>query len=92
MPETKTSWAWRTATVFGIGRLQPGPGTYASAVTALLWFIVARALQPALHSMRFGVGTLTPASLAMSICATVILLLSGIFVFQRTERTFIDTV
>jgi lipopolysaccharide transport system permease protein len=40
----------------------------------------------------FGVGTLTTISLAMSIGATVILLLSGIFVFQRTERTFIDTV
>jgi lipopolysaccharide transport system permease protein len=40
----------------------------------------------------FGIGTLTPVSLAMSIGATVILLLSGIFVFQRTERTFIDTV
>ncbi|HEV2963725.1 MAG TPA: phosphatidylglycerophosphatase A [Candidatus Angelobacter sp.] len=29
------------ATFFGIGHLRPGPGTYASAVTVLLWWAVA---------------------------------------------------
>jgi phosphatidylglycerophosphatase A len=30
------------ATFFGIGHLRPGPGTYASAVTVLLWWAGAR--------------------------------------------------
>ncbi|MGZ4839798.1 MAG: hypothetical protein ACXVZR_14705, partial [Terriglobales bacterium] len=38
----KTAWAWLVATFFGIGRLNPGPGTWASVATVLLW----RALAP----------------------------------------------
>ena len=41
----KTTWArtwnWTVATFFGIGRLKPGPGTYASAATAALWLLAA---------------------------------------------------
>lgn len=32
------------ATFFGIGRLGPGPGTWASLATVLLWWIAARAV------------------------------------------------
>jgi len=32
------------ATFFGIGRLRPGPGTWASALTVLLWAALAREL------------------------------------------------
>jgi phosphatidylglycerophosphatase A len=32
------------ATFFGIGRLRPGPGTWASAVTVILWSFVAHSL------------------------------------------------
>jgi phosphatidylglycerophosphatase A len=42
-------WATLTATFFGIGRLHPGPGTWGSAVTVLLWAALARALNPALR-------------------------------------------
>ena len=35
-------WAWTIGTFFGIGRLRPGPGTWASAVTVLLWGLLAR--------------------------------------------------
>ena len=38
--------AWAIATFFGIGRLRPGPGTYASAVTTALWWLGARGLTP----------------------------------------------
>jgi len=31
-----------TATFFGIGRLRPGPGSWGSAVTVLLWWAVSR--------------------------------------------------
>ncbi len=34
-------WATVTATFFGIGRLKPGPGTWASAATTLLWFFLS---------------------------------------------------
>jgi phosphatidylglycerophosphatase A len=40
------------ATFFGIGRLRPGPGTWASAVTVLFWAALAHALAP---SFRTGV-------------------------------------
>jgi phosphatidylglycerophosphatase A len=33
----RTLWAWAVATFFGVGFLKPGPGTYASAITVLLW-------------------------------------------------------
>ena len=39
---SRTRWAWELATFFGVGRLQPGPGTWASAVTVVLWWELAR--------------------------------------------------
>ena len=42
----KSRFSWLTATFFGIGHLQPGGGTWASAVTLLAWWAAARALQP----------------------------------------------
>jgi phosphatidylglycerophosphatase A len=36
----------QVATFFGIGRLRPGPGTWASAVTVLLWTALCAALSP----------------------------------------------
>jgi len=39
-------WATIIATLFGIGRLRPGPGTWASAVTVLGWGSLAYALHP----------------------------------------------
>jgi len=33
--------AWAIGTFFGIGRLKPGPGTYASLATVLLWWLLA---------------------------------------------------
>jgi phosphatidylglycerophosphatase A len=35
-------WATLVATFFGIGYLRPGPGTWGSAATVLLWWLVAR--------------------------------------------------
>jgi lipopolysaccharide transport system permease protein len=39
-----------------------------------------------------GKGTLTVESMVISVVGTVFLLLTGMLLFQRTERTFIDTV
>lgn len=34
-------WASLVATFFGIGRLRPGPGSWGSAATVLLWWVLA---------------------------------------------------
>jgi phosphatidylglycerophosphatase A len=34
-------WATSVATFFGIGRIKPGPGTWASVATAVLWFLIS---------------------------------------------------
>ena len=38
------------ATFFGIGRLHPGPGSWGSAATVLLWSAIAYGLAPALRT------------------------------------------
>ena len=38
----RTTWAWLLATFFGAGFLRPGPGTWTSALTVLLWGFAAR--------------------------------------------------
>jgi phosphatidylglycerophosphatase A len=39
-------WATPVATFFGVGRLRPGPGTWASATTVVLWWLLARSIAP----------------------------------------------
>lgn len=56
-------WSSLVATFFGIGRLHPGPGTWGSAATVLLWAALARVIPASAH-------TLTVISLA--ILATVV--------------------
>ncbi len=34
-------WATSVATFFGIGHLRPGPGTWGSAATVVLWWLIA---------------------------------------------------
>jgi phosphatidylglycerophosphatase A len=51
------------ATFFGIGRLRPGPGTWASAVTTLLWAALAYALQPSLR---------IPVAIVLAVLVTLI--------------------
>ncbi len=58
----RTAWAWTLATFFGIGLIGPGPGTWASLVTAAIWYIAARAAHPSTTSL-----TLLTATAAMGI-------------------------
>jgi lipopolysaccharide transport system permease protein len=39
-----------------------------------------------------GAGGVNPAHMALSVAVTVVLLVSGVIIFSRVERTFIDTV
>ncbi len=58
----RTSWAWLVGTFFGIGHLRPGPGTWASAVTMLLWYLAARQLPQGLHlPVALGVAAVVTA-------------------------------
>jgi phosphatidylglycerophosphatase A len=57
------SWATLVATFFGIGRLRPGPGSWASGATVLLWAALAYALAPSLRM---------PSAIALALVVTLI--------------------
>ena len=38
LPVKRTRWAWAVGTFFGVGYMKPGPGTYASVATVLIWW------------------------------------------------------
>jgi phosphatidylglycerophosphatase A len=59
----KSRFSWLIATFFGIGHMQPGSGTWAAAVTVLLWWGASHWLQA---------GWLLPASVAASALVTLI--------------------
>jgi phosphatidylglycerophosphatase A len=56
-------WASLIATFFGVGRLGPGPGTWASAVTVALWYGVAASIAP---------GNRGGAALALALAAVLL--------------------
>jgi phosphatidylglycerophosphatase A len=59
----KSRASWLIATFFGIGQLQPGSGTWAAAVTVLLWWAASRWLSAA---------WLVPLSVAIAALITLI--------------------
>jgi phosphatidylglycerophosphatase A len=61
--ETTPPWAKLIATFFGIGRLRPGPGSWGSAATVLLWAALAYGLAP---------SSRTPVALALAVAITLI--------------------
>jgi len=58
-------WATLVATFFGIGRLRPGPGTWGSLATVLLWWLLASHLA-------------LPARVPVILALTVIVVAAGI--------------
>jgi phosphatidylglycerophosphatase A len=56
-------WATMVATFFGIGRLRPGPGTWASAATVVIWAAVAYGLAPSLR---------TPVAIALAVLVALV--------------------
>jgi phosphatidylglycerophosphatase A len=61
--ERTPAWATLIATFFGIGGMRPGPGTWASTVTVLLWAALAYAVAPSLR---------TPLAIALALVVTLI--------------------
>ena len=51
-------WATVAATFFGIGRLRPGPGTWASLAAVLIWLGMSRFIQPAWQTLDLAVMAL----------------------------------
>jgi len=45
LPVKRTRWAWAVGTFFGVGYMKPGPGTYASVATVVIWWGLAHGLQ-----------------------------------------------
>ncbi len=73
------------------------PVIYPISVIPEKWrFLIAlNPMAPIVESFKyafFGTGTISLNYLLISIFITIITLLTGILVFKRTERTFIDTV
>lgn len=56
-PSPRTFWAWAVGTFFGIGKLHPGPGTWASVATVLLW----RTLAPFAGSRQLPIAIIAAA-------------------------------
>ena len=59
----KSRASWMLATFFGVGYLRPGPGTYASAITVLLWWALSRFIASA---------WLIPAAVIASVAITLL--------------------
>jgi len=68
-------WATVVATFFGLGRLKPGPGTWASVATAILW---------ALASIAIPVAARTWSTIIAGAVATLV----GIPAATRVARAY----
>ncbi len=66
-------WATLTATFFGIGRIKPGPGTWGSAATVLLWTAL---------SYKLPLHVRTPTAIALA----VVVIILGIPAATRVSR------
>lgn len=63
--QPRTRWAWAVATCLGCGRLRPGPGTWTSAATVGLWWLLMTTAAPGW-------------ALILSLTVTVLLVAAGI--------------
>jgi phosphatidylglycerophosphatase A len=60
----RTLWAWAVATFFGAGFLKPGPGTYGSVATVLLWLVAASLLHH--NTLHLLIATLIALALSIA--------------------------
>ena len=75
----KTLWAWTVGTFFGAGLLRPGPGTYGSIATVLLWFGAA-------HLFAATPTGLALATLAAAVAVTLIGIPAATVVARESGR------
>jgi phosphatidylglycerophosphatase A len=72
---TKTTWAWICATLFGVGSLPGGPGTWASLITAAAWYLALRNADPGGHTLSL-----------LTLIAALVATLAGIPAASIVER------
>ena len=80
LPTARTPWAWRTATFLSIGRLKPGPGTWASLVVTLLWYLCLSPAEP-------GPWTVAIVSLICALAAALLGIPAGTIVERESGVT-----
>ena len=68
----KTLWAWSIATFFGAGLGKPGPGTWGSVATVLLWAACAWAFHPAPHGLLIALAAVIVLSIVLGVPAATI--------------------
>jgi phosphatidylglycerophosphatase A len=71
-PMRKTRWAWIVATFFGAGLGKPGPGTWGSVATVLLWAAFAWIAHPTPLILLYGLLLLIGLALVLGIPAAAI--------------------
>ena len=70
--QKRTLWAWTIATFFGAGLGKPGPGTWGSVATVLLWAAFAWLAHPGPHALLIALAILVGFALALGIPAASI--------------------
>ena len=65
-------WAWTVATFFGAGFGKPGPGTWGSVATVLLWFAYAWLAQPTPLALTLALVLVIALALLLGIPASTI--------------------
>ena len=68
----KTLWAWTISTSFGVGLGKPGPGTWGSVATVLLWSLYAWLIHPSPQALLFALAALIGFALILGIPAATI--------------------
>jgi len=81
-------WATLTGTFFGIGRLRPGPGTWASVAAALIWLAFSQFIEPSLQPLALGCLIAIAVGLGIP-AATAVARISGI---KDPQQVVIDEV
>lgn len=78
-------WMYATPVIYPFSRIPEG----------WRWLAAANPMAMPVESIKLmflGQGVVEPGYLALSITMTIVLLLSGIVVFNKVEKTFVDTV
>ncbi len=79
LPVKKTRWAWAVGTFFGLGYMKPGPGTYASVATVLLWW-------GASFFLHIGSHNLSALTVLVMVVATAIGIPASTIVAQEAAK------
>ena len=84
MPFLLLLWMFLTPVIYPLSRVPPEYRAFALANP------VAPVVEAFRHAL-LGAGTVVPGALVGSLASTLLILVSGVLIFQRTERTVVDT-